>query len=249
MLAVRGPVVKGEGGSSRDVARSRAPCSAGRPWAYNAGMKSSSPIFATVFALAFAAFAASACQKTAPDAAPAPEASASPAPAASALPQGHPPLGGGTGAAPGGAGALPPGHPPMGGAGGAAMPQGHPPLSGGGAGAASTAPPLGGTVALAPSIAERAGGAKALYVIARKAGTRDIVAVKKIDAPKFPAAFELSGSDVMVSGTAFAGPFDLTARLTLTGDAIPSAGDLEGATKNVAAGTKDVKITLDSVRQ
>jgi cytochrome c-type biogenesis protein CcmH len=176
-----------------------------------------------------------------------PQPAASATPSDSALPPGHPPVD--AGAAPAGSEALPPGHPPTGSGAGAAMPQGHPPLSASGDKSAPAAPPVAGTVALGPAVAGRAAGAKALYVIARKAGTRDIVAVKKLDAPTFPLAFELAGDDVMVAGTAFSGPFDLTARLTKTGDAIPTAGDVEGAAKNVAAGSKGVTITLDSVRQ
>lgn len=128
------------------------------------------------------------------------------------------------------------------------MPPGHPPL-GGGAPAGPAAAPISGSVQLGASVAARAAGAKALYVIARKAGARDIVAVKKVDAPQFPADFELSGADVMVQGTAFQGPLDLTARLSKSGDAIPAPGDLEGTTRNVAGGATGVAITLDTVRR
>jgi cytochrome c-type biogenesis protein CcmH len=194
-----------------------------------------------LLALGFTAMA-SACKPAEPQ----PAASATPA--ASTLPPGHPPVD--AGAAPAGSEAtLPPGHPPTGGGAGAAMPPGHPPLGASGDKSAPAAPPVAGTVTLGPAVAGRAVGAKALYVIARQAGTRDIVAVKKLDAPTFPLAFKLAGDDVMVAGTAFSGPFDLTARLTKTGDAIPTAGDIEGAAKNVAAGSKGVTITLDSVRQ
>jgi cytochrome c-type biogenesis protein CcmH len=130
------------------------------------------------------------------------------------------------------------------GAGGGALPPGHAPAAQGPSG-----PPVSGRVVLAASLQARASGARALYVIARPAGTRDIVAVKKIDQPTFPAAFELSGADAMVPGTAFTGPFDLTVRLSKSGDAIPAAGDLEGSAKGVAAGTKDVSVALDTVRQ
>jgi cytochrome c-type biogenesis protein CcmH len=104
-------------------------------------------------------------------------------------------------------------------------------------------------VTLSAGLQARAAGAKALYVIARKAGTRDIVAVKRVDAPSFPAAFELSAGDAMVPGSAFTGPFDLTARLSKSGDAIPAPGDLEGSVAGVAAGAKGVGLTLDTVRQ
>lgn len=198
---------------------------------------------AALFVLVLPFAAAGACQKKAEPRHAAPDAAAPPAGAASALPPGHP-----AGAGADSAG-LPPGHPPTGSGAGAPMPPGHPPLSAGTDTSAPAAPPVSGTVVLGAAVAGRAAGAKALYVIARKAGTRDIVAVKKIDAPVFPVPFELAGSDVMVAGTAFSGPFDLTARVTKSGDAIPAAGDVEGSAKNVAAGAKGVTVTLDSVRQ
>ena len=45
------------------------------------------------------------------------------------------------------------------------------------------------------------------------------------------------------------GPLEITARLSKSGDAVSAKGDLEGLAKDVAVGAKDVKITLDSVRQ
>jgi hypothetical protein len=53
----------------------------------------------------------------------------------------------------------------------------------------------------------------------------------------------------MMEGTAFTGPFDVTARISRTGDAIPGKGDLEGTVKGVAADARGVSITIDSVRQ
>lgn len=172
-----------------------------------------------------------------PAATPPPTTQPSPSAEAS-LPPGHPAVGAGAADAPA---ALPPGHPPTG---GGALPPGHAPVAQGPSG-----PPVSGRVTVSGPLQARAAGARALYVIARKAGTRDIVAVKKIDQPTFPAAFELSGGDAMVPGTPFAGPFDLTVRLSKSGDAIPAAGDLEGSSKGVAAGAKDVTVALDTVRQ
>jgi cytochrome c-type biogenesis protein CcmH len=53
----------------------------------------------------------------------------------------------------------------------------------------------------------------------------------------------------MTEGTKFAGPLDVTARLSKTGDAMPQAGDLEGTARGVAVGATDVTITVDSTRQ
>ncbi len=133
---------------------------------------------------------------------------------------------------PGPAQSLPPGHPPVG------APPSVSPVSGAA---------VSGTVAIAPRLKERQG--KALFIIARSAASGQIVAVRKEQDVHFPLRFQISAADAMVEGTAFAGPFDLTVRLSKTGDAMPGAGDVEGTAKGVAAGARDVKITLDTVRQ
>ena len=156
--------------------------------------------------------------------APAPQGTASLPPAASAAP------------------ALPEGHPPV----QPALPPGHPAV-----GAPDLAPgdPITGTVKLDSRLAGRVGPKDALYVIARKAGSRDIVAVKRVDGVSYPFEFSLSGADAMGPGTPFAGNLDLTVRISKTGDAKPSAGDLEGSLPNVAAGRKGVTLLVDTVRQ
>lgn len=65
----------------------------------------------------------------------------------------------------------------------------------------------------------------------------------------FPVPFRVGPADAMTAGTAFEGPFDVTARLSTTGDAIPASGDLEGTTRGVAAGAKGVTVVLDTVRK
>jgi hypothetical protein len=53
----------------------------------------------------------------------------------------------------------------------------------------------------------------------------------------------------MMGGGGFQGPVDIVARLSRTGDAIPTKGDLEGVAKNVTVPSKNVKLTIDTVRQ
>ncbi len=127
------------------------------------------------------------------------------------------------------------------------LPADHPPLSAGPA--APAGPGLSGTVTVAPGLAARVRPTDVLYLIARNAKTNTVVAVRRVDEARFPFAFRLTEEDVMMAGTAFVGPFDVTARLSKTGDAIAGKGDLEGAAKGVAVGASDVSITLDSVRQ
>ncbi|HET7745657.1 MAG TPA: hypothetical protein VFM29_00045, partial [Vicinamibacteria bacterium] len=135
---------------------------------------------------------------------------------------------------------LPSGHPPVGG-----MPAGHPPL-GAPAAAANDPRAISGTVELGPKAGSAAGGV--LYVIARgKDG--QIQAVQREEVKSFPVAFRVGPADAMTAGTPFAGPFEVTARLSKTGDAIPGPGDLEGTRKGIAPGAKDVTIVLDTVRR
>lgn len=127
------------------------------------------------------------------------------------------------------------------------LPPGHPPV--GGAPSASTAGAVTGTIGVAPSLVGRLGASDVLFLVARSASTRQVLAVRKEQAARFPFAFEISGMDAMVEGTAFEGPFDITARISKSGDAIPAKGDIEGFARGVASGAKGVSITLDSVRQ
>jgi cytochrome c-type biogenesis protein CcmH len=108
---------------------------------------------------------------------------------------------------------------------------------------------LSGTVAVAPSLASRLQPTDVLYLIARNARTGGVVAVRREEGVRFPFAFALGPGDVMVQGTAFEGPFDVTARLSRSGDAVAAKGDLEGAARGVALGAKGVAITLDRVRE
>jgi len=108
---------------------------------------------------------------------------------------------------------------------------------------------VSGTVTVAPTLAGRVQSTDVLYLIARNAKTNAVVAVRREDGVRFPFAFRLGPADVMMQGTPFAGPFDVTARLSKTGDAIAGKGDLEGKVSGVAAGASGLTITLDSVRQ
>jgi hypothetical protein len=146
------------------------------------------------------------------------------------------------------AASLPPGHPPL--EGGAMqappLPSGHVPIGEPAPGAAvKSAGSVAGTIRLAASI--KAGPSDVLYVMA-KSGTSTL-AVKRIEKPVFPLPFEIGGGDAMMGGQPFEGPVDVVARLSRTGDAIPSKGDAEGTTKGVKIPSKGVTVTIDSVRQ
>jgi cytochrome c-type biogenesis protein CcmH len=150
---------------------------------------------------------------------------AGPVDASAPLPAGHPPLGGTPTAAP----PLPSGHPPL----------GEPPAG------AKSAGSIAGTIALSPRL--KVGPADVLYVMAKK-GTATL-AVQRVEKPAFPVAFDISGGDAMTGAGTFEGTVDVVARVSRTGDAIPSKGDLEGTAKGVKVPSKGVQLTIDSVRQ
>ena len=130
---------------------------------------------------------------------------------------------------------LPPGHPPV----DAAPPPGA---------AASDGASIAGTITVAPNLQARAAGG-VLFVIARSPADRRIVAVRREDNVTFPFKFRISGQDAMIAGTAFAGPLDVTARLSKSGDAVAAKGDIEGTARGLRVGAEDVKVTLDTVHE
>jgi cytochrome c-type biogenesis protein CcmH len=75
------------------------------------------------------------------------------------------------------------------------------------------------------------------------------LAVQRIDSPSFPVDFQVSEGHAMVAGTTLEGPVDIIARLSKTGDAIPSAGDLEGTATGVVVPGQGVTLTINQVRQ
>jgi hypothetical protein len=129
------------------------------------------------------------------------------------------------------------------------LPPGHPPFEGG----PRAAPPLeglgvSGVIEVAPRFKAQEAPGVALFVIARSASDHHILAVRKEAGPHFPFSFRISGADKMMEGTDFAGPLEITARLSKSGEAMPSSGDLEGVTRGISAGAEGVRITLDTLR-
>ncbi|HUG54192.1 MAG TPA: hypothetical protein VMR21_11340 [Vicinamibacteria bacterium] len=132
---------------------------------------------------------------------------------------------------------------------GAMLPSGHPPVDGAPAAtAASEAESVTGTITVAPSLASRATG-EALFIIARAGADRQIVAVRRAEVTSFPVTFRISAADAMTAGTSFSGPLEITARLSKTGDAVASKGDLAGVARDVKVGARDVTVVLDTVHQ
>lgn len=140
---------------------------------------------------------------------------------------------------------LPPGHPPVEGPAGAALPSGHPPIAD--TSAATGGARVTGTITLAPGLS--VSPSDVLYVMAKSDGAT--LAVRRVETPSFPYDFEISGGDSMAGDASLssAGPVDVVARVSRTGDAIPAPGDLEGTTRGVAVPATGVRLTIDSVRR
>jgi cytochrome c-type biogenesis protein CcmH len=135
---------------------------------------------------------------------------------------------------------LPPGHPPVEGA-AAPLPSGHPPVGDAPAAAAR----VSGTITLGPGLS--VSPSDVLYVMAKSGAAT--LAVRRVETPSFPYDFEISGGDSMAGDASFAGPVDVVARVSRTGDAIPAPGDIEGTARGVAVPGSGVRLTIDSVRR
>ena len=131
---------------------------------------------------------------------------------------------------------LPPGHPPI----GAADPHGNVAAPG----ATTSAGSISGTITLSPRLSTAP--SDVLYVMAKKGAST--LAARRYDKPSFPFSFQISGADAMMTGVAFAGPLDVVARVSRSGDAIPAKGDLEGTARGVKVPAQGVRLTIDSVR-
>lgn len=132
----------------------------------------------------------------------------------------------------------------------AALPPGHPPIEGTRPGPDEAAEPreaVVGTIELAEPLRSGILPTDVLYVMARRDGAT--VAVRRVEAPSFPFSFEISGVDAMVASTQLAGPVDIVARVSRTGDAIASAGDLEGQVSGVTVPAQGVTLLIDRVRE
>ena len=108
---------------------------------------------------------------------------------------------------------------------------------------------ISGRVTIDPKLADKVSPTDVLFVIVRRpSGPPRPVAVKRIDNPHFPVAFQITNKDVMVQGSELKGMVNLLARLDKDGKAgPPQAGDLEGEyEKNpTLAGGTDVEIVIN----
>jgi len=113
--------------------------------------------------------------------------------------------------------------------------------------AAESGEPIRGTLRLAPELQGAQPSGAVLFLIARTATAGPPLAVKRIEAPRFPLDFEIGPADRMLASVPFAGALLLTARLDADGNATSrSPGDLMGAAgQSVSPGASGVEIVLD----
>jgi hypothetical protein len=125
--------------------------------------------------------------------------------------------------------------------------QGMPGMQGGEESADTGGEPIRGTLRVAPELASAQPAGAVLFLIARTQQPGPPLAVKRIEAPRFPLDFEIGPDDRMIKSRPFVGPLQITARLDADGNATSrTPGDLQGAAKSsVAPGDSGVELVLD----
>ncbi|MCS6786889.1 MAG: c-type cytochrome biogenesis protein CcmI [Thiobacillaceae bacterium] len=107
-----------------------------------------------------------------------------------------------------------------------------------------------GRVEIAPALKDRLPADATLFIIARPAGGGGApVAVLRL-AASLPQAFELSDAQAMSKDQRLSSQteVDLVARVSRSGQAMPTSGDLEGELKRVRPGGGEVRLVIDRVR-
>ena len=109
---------------------------------------------------------------------------------------------------------------------------------------------VSGTVSLDPALAAKASPGDTVFVFARAAGGgRMPLAVQKARVGDLPLRFKLDDSMAMAPGmtVSSAKQVIVAARISKSGQATPSAGDLAGESSPVPTGATDVAVRIDRV--
>lgn len=107
-----------------------------------------------------------------------------------------------------------------------------------------------GTIAIDSKLASEVDERAVLFIIARAANTQrgPPLAVKRVERPSFPLAFELGPENVMIPGTPLSGALNLVVRLDRDGNPMTrEAGDMSGEYRGnpVEVGTAGVTLLID----
>ena len=117
-------------------------------------------------------------------------------------------------------------------------------------GAAATGTTVGGTVNLSDAIKAKVSPTDTVFIFARPAeGSRMPLALMQMKVSELPAKFTLDDTMAMSKDMKLSTVPSVVvgARVSKSGRPMPSSGDLEGLSKPVAVGSKDVAITIDRV--
>lgn len=109
---------------------------------------------------------------------------------------------------------------------------------------------ISGTVRLAPALAAKAAPNDVVYVFARAAeGPKMPLAILRLTVKDLPASFSLDDSMAMTPAMKISAFPDVVAgaRISKSGSAAPSPGDLEGLSKPLKPGTTGVAVVIDTV--
>ena len=108
---------------------------------------------------------------------------------------------------------------------------------------------LSGQVLISGTVASKASPDDIVFIYARaKTGTRQPLAILQMKVSDLPASFTLADGMSMrpsVKLSNFADEVIIEARITKTGQAVPSSGDLQGFSEPVKVGANDISIVID----
>jgi cytochrome c-type biogenesis protein CcmH len=117
-------------------------------------------------------------------------------------------------------------------------------------GATDAAAAITGSVSLDPKLRSRTAASDTLFIYARSAqGPRMPLAIVRTTAGEWPRTFRLDDSMAMTPATKLSSANEVVveARVSKTGNATPSPGDLHGASAAVKPGARDVLIVINDV--
>jgi cytochrome c-type biogenesis protein CcmH len=117
--------------------------------------------------------------------------------------------------------------------------------------AAASGTSVSGNVKLGASVAGKAAPTDTVFIFARPAeGSRMPLAIMRVLVKDLPASFTLDDSMAMTPEMKISAFPEIVvgARVSKTGSAMPSPGDLEGLSKPLKGGTRGIAIVIDSAR-